>query len=100
MARIRVEIRNGTFVPLDDISHIQAGEEHQIVVMPALPPDEPPSDALAPFTQEEIDGYKESLDRTRGMWSDVDIDLEKFVDELREQENELWQQRLRSLGIL
>lgn len=94
MASIRVEIRDGLLVPLDDISQLEPGQTHQIVIVTPIPTNEEiaalEAAVLAPFTPEENAAYVAWLDQTAGIWTDVDLDLEAELSTMRQKDLELW----------
>lgn len=104
MVSIRVEIRNGVLVPLDDISALQPGQkaEIEVVAQPA------PSDLLAelaalrgsrkvaPPTVDEVAAVQAQVAQSAGVYSDDPMTLEEiyaFQQQLREKQAELEQQR-------
>jgi predicted DNA-binding antitoxin AbrB/MazE fold protein len=80
MASIRARYENGHFVPLEPVDDLQDGEEVEVTVT-RLP---------------SRDAIQEMLDRTRGLWADIE-GIEEFLDEMRRRWDEEWQQRLNSL---
>ena len=80
MAILRLRYENGHFVPLDTIEGIQEGAEIRVEWQP-------------PVEQDAID---EMLDRTAGLWADLD-GIEDLINDARSKWDAEWQQRLNSL---
>jgi hypothetical protein len=80
MAILRLRYEKGHFVPLDEIKDIQEGMEIRVEW-------QPPSDPAA------IDAM---LERTAGLWADLD-NIEELINDSRAKWDDEWQQRLSSL---
>jgi hypothetical protein len=81
MIALRLRYENGHFVPIDPIPDLQEGLEIEVQW-------EPPANPNA------ID---DMLDRTAGLWADLDFDVEGFLEDARAKWDDEWQKRLSSL---
>jgi len=80
MAMLRLRYENGHFIPLDPVTDLQEGQEIQVEWKP-LP------------TREAI---LEMLDRTAGLWANLD-NIEELLADARAKWDEEWFNRLSSL---
>ena len=80
MAILRLRYENGHFVPLETVEGLQEGDEIQ-AQRTRLP---------------SRTAIREMLDRTAGLWADVE-GIEEFLEKARTEWDEEWQQRLSSL---
>ncbi|MCI0708765.1 MAG: antitoxin family protein [Chloroflexi bacterium] len=81
MVKLRVRYVNGQFVPLEPVHGLQDGDE--IVV-----------EYITPASTIEM--LDETLRRTAGMWADIE-GIEDYLNTVRQQWDEEWQRRLKSL---
>ena len=82
MATIRLRYENGHFIPLDEVPDLEEGMEIEAeLVIPA---------------EDRAKVIKAMLDRTRGIWADVE-GLEEAIEEARTIWDEEWRDRLNSL---
>ena len=82
MATIRLRYENGHFIPLDEVPDLEEGMEIEA--------------EIHILTSKEMDSYMEMLERTRGIWADVE-GLEEAIEEARAAWDQAWRDRLNSL---
>ena len=81
MLKLKLRYEDGHFIPLDTITGLEDGDEIEVQW-----------DA-APQVDTDIDAM---LDRTAGMWADLD-GIEELMQSIRQMWDEEWQHRLGSL---
>jgi hypothetical protein len=82
MVTIRVRLENGHFIPIEPLPPLEEGSEYELALSKKRPSDEE---------------YTQMLDQTRGMWADIDEDIEGFMEESRKKLDEAWRKKLNSL---
>jgi predicted DNA-binding antitoxin AbrB/MazE fold protein len=67
MVSLRLRYENGYFIPLDPLPDLQEGMEIEAKWEPSSEPD----------------AIDEMLDRTAGLWAELDFDMEGFLEDTR-----------------
>lgn len=80
MARLRLRYENGHFVPLDEVRGLDNGTEILVEWQPPV----------------DMDAIDTMLDRTAGLWADLD-NIEDLMRDSRAKWDEEWHNRLSSL---
>lgn len=70
MASIRLRFRDGVFVPIDDIPVFEEGEEVEVVIVRPYR-----------YTPEQDEHITAAIEKVRGIWADLDVDLSDIVTE-------------------